>query len=81
MKAFRIAGRNFQCLKQRAHCFFFPVEGVQGGGHLIVGAGQVVGADVVDLVTALVDQFYKDVVARGGERWDTSSLIDLLCRP
>ena len=29
-------------------------------------------------VTALVDQFYKDVVARGGDRWDTSSLIDLL---
>lgn len=29
-------------------------------------------------VTALVDQFYKDVVARGGERWDTSSLITLL---
>jgi len=29
-------------------------------------------------VTALVDQFYKDVVARGGDRWDTSSLITLL---
>ena len=29
-------------------------------------------------VTALVDQFYKDVVARGGDRWDTSSLIKLL---
>jgi 3-hydroxyisobutyrate dehydrogenase-like beta-hydroxyacid dehydrogenase len=29
-------------------------------------------------VTALVDQFYKAVVARGGERWDTSSLIRLL---
>lgn len=29
-------------------------------------------------VTALVDQFYKDVIARGGDRWDTSSLIQLL---
>ncbi len=29
-------------------------------------------------VTALVDQFYMDVVARGGDRWDTSSLIRLL---
>ncbi len=29
-------------------------------------------------VTALVDQFYKEVVARGGDRWDTSSLIRLL---
>lgn len=26
-------------------------------------------------VTALVDQFYKDVQAMGGQRWDTSSLI------
>ncbi len=29
-------------------------------------------------VTALIDQFYAQVVARGGERWDTSSLINLL---
>ncbi|MFT3854021.1 MAG: NAD(P)-dependent oxidoreductase [Ilumatobacteraceae bacterium] len=29
-------------------------------------------------VTALVDQFYAQVVARGGRRWDTSSLINLL---
>ncbi len=29
-------------------------------------------------VTALVDQFYAQVVARGGRRWDTSSLIHLL---
>jgi 3-hydroxyisobutyrate dehydrogenase len=29
-------------------------------------------------VTALVDQFYKEVVARGGDRWDTSSLVALL---
>lgn len=29
-------------------------------------------------VTALVDQFYAAVQARGGGRWDTSSLIDLL---
>ncbi len=29
-------------------------------------------------VTALVDQFYSEVQARGGGRWDTSSLISLL---
>jgi 3-hydroxyisobutyrate dehydrogenase-like beta-hydroxyacid dehydrogenase len=29
-------------------------------------------------VTALVDQLYAQVVARGGRRWDTSSLIQLL---
>ena len=32
-------------------------------------------------VTALVDQFYQRVQERGGRRWDTSSLIDLLARP
>ena len=32
-------------------------------------------------LTALVDQFYSQVAARGGRRWDTSSLIDLLQRP
>ena len=29
-------------------------------------------------VTALVDQFYSQVIARGGRRWDTSSLAHLL---
>ena len=32
-------------------------------------------------LTALVDQFYKQIMARGGERWDTSSLIHLLQNP
>ncbi|MFV0309774.1 MAG: NAD(P)-dependent oxidoreductase [Desertimonas sp.] len=32
-------------------------------------------------VTALVDQLYAQVERRGGRRWDTSSLIDLLQRP
>jgi 3-hydroxyisobutyrate dehydrogenase len=32
-------------------------------------------------VTALVDQFYKDVQAMGGGRWDTSSLIRRLLIP
>jgi 3-hydroxyisobutyrate dehydrogenase len=31
-------------------------------------------------VTALIDQFYAQVQARGGNRWDTSSLIQLLAR-
>jgi 3-hydroxyisobutyrate dehydrogenase-like beta-hydroxyacid dehydrogenase len=29
-------------------------------------------------IAALVDQFYAQVVARGGQRWDTSSLMHLL---
>jgi len=31
-------------------------------------------------VTALVDQFYAQVQARGGNRWDTSSLMNLLTK-
>ena len=31
-------------------------------------------------VTALVDQFYTDVQAMGGGRWDTSSLIRRLTK-
>lgn len=32
-------------------------------------------------VTGLVDQLYAQIQQRGGERWDTSSLIDLLTNP
>ncbi|MCX7356353.1 MAG: NAD(P)-dependent oxidoreductase [Alphaproteobacteria bacterium] len=32
-------------------------------------------------VTALVDQFYAQIQARGGKRWDTSSLYHLLSKP
>jgi 3-hydroxyisobutyrate dehydrogenase-like beta-hydroxyacid dehydrogenase len=32
-------------------------------------------------MTELVDQFYERIQGRGGSRWDTSSLIDLLQRP
>jgi len=32
-------------------------------------------------VTALIDQFYERIQERGGNRWDTSSLIHLLMKP
>jgi 3-hydroxyisobutyrate dehydrogenase-like beta-hydroxyacid dehydrogenase len=32
-------------------------------------------------ITALVDQLYAQIQQRGGERWDTSSLVDLLANP
>jgi 3-hydroxyisobutyrate dehydrogenase-like beta-hydroxyacid dehydrogenase len=41
-------------------------------------------ADRLDVrlpLTALIDQFYKQVVERGGLRWDTSSLVHLLQNP
>ena len=32
-------------------------------------------------MTAVIDQFYKHVIERGGKRWDTSSLVQLLQQP
>ena len=32
-------------------------------------------------VTEIVDGFYQEIQSRGGRRWDTSSLIDLLAKP
>ena len=49
-------------------------KGPGGGQQLFVQLGAALP------VTALVDQFYKDVQAMGGGRWDTSSLIARLRR-
>ena len=56
--------------------FGFAVEWMRKDLGIVLDEADRNGARVP--VTALVDQFYKDVVARGGERWDTSSLIRLL---
>ena len=45
---------------------------------ICLSAADEVGASLP--VTALVDQFYKDVQRMGGGRWDTSSLIERLRR-
>jgi 3-hydroxyisobutyrate dehydrogenase-like beta-hydroxyacid dehydrogenase len=56
--------------------FGFAVEWMRKDLGIVLDEADRNGARVP--VTALVDQFYKDVVARGGDRWDTSSLIRLL---
>ena len=53
--------------------FGFAVEWMRKDLGIVLDEADRNGARVP--VTALVDQFYKDVVARGGERWDTSSLL------
>ena len=56
-------------------------NGVGGEGR---GKEEGIGLDTEDEsgaslpVTAVVDQFYKDVQALGGGRWDSSSLIKRL---
>ncbi|MGB7318920.1 MAG: NAD(P)-dependent oxidoreductase [Planktotalea sp.] len=51
----------------------FAVDWMRKDLGICLDAGDEVGASLP--VTALVDQFYKDVQKLGGGRWDTSSLI------
>ena len=56
----------------------FAVDWMRKDQAICLQAGDQLGAALP--VTALVDQFYKDVQAMGGGRWDTSSLIARLTR-
>lgn len=51
----------------------FAVDWMRKDLRICLDAAEETGAALP--VTALVDQFYKDVQAMGGGRWDTSSLI------
>ena len=51
----------------------FAVDWMRKDLGICLKTGDEIGAALP--VTALVDQFYKDVQAMGGGRWDTSSLI------
>lgn len=59
--------------------FGFAVEWMRKDLAIALAEGERLGAQMP--VTALVDQFYKRVVDRGGRRWDTSSLVELLQNP
>jgi 3-hydroxyisobutyrate dehydrogenase-like beta-hydroxyacid dehydrogenase len=59
--------------------FGFAVEWMRKDLAICLGEAECNGAQLP--VTGLVDQFYKQIVGRGGDRWDTSSLIQLLQRP
>jgi 3-hydroxyisobutyrate dehydrogenase-like beta-hydroxyacid dehydrogenase len=56
--------------------FGFAVDWMRKDLGLVLGEAKRNGARLP--VTALVDQFYADVQAMGGKRWDTSSLITRL---
>ena len=56
--------------------FGFAVDWMRKDLGLVLNEAQCNGARLP--VTALVDQFYADVQAAGGRRWDTSSLITRL---
>ncbi len=56
--------------------FGFAVDWMRKDLGICLGEARKNGANLP--VTALVDQFYSEIQARGGKRWDTSSLIALL---
>ena len=58
--------------------FGFAVDWMRKDLGICLDTADQIGAPLP--VTALVDQFYKDVQAMGGGRWDTSSLIERLRR-
>ncbi len=59
--------------------FGFAVDWMRKDLGIALAEGKSLGASLP--VAAQVDQFYAKVQARGGNRWDTSSLIDLLTNP
>ena len=59
--------------------FGFAVDWMRKDLSICLAEANEVGARLP--VTALVDQFYAEIQAMGGNRWDTSSLIRLLRNP
>jgi 3-hydroxyisobutyrate dehydrogenase len=58
--------------------FGFAVDWMRKDLGIVLGEARSNGARLP--VAALVDQFYAEVQAMGGKRWDTSSLIARLDR-
>lgn len=65
-------------MHDRKFDFGFAVEWMRKDLRIALAEARSNGAKLP--VTALVDQFYADVEATGGKRWDTSSLIARLTR-
>ena len=61
---------------ERRFDFGFAVDWMRKDLGLVLDEARRNGAQLP--VTALVDQFYADIQALGGQRWDTSSLIERL---
>ena len=69
---------RYQTMLEREFDFGFAVKWMRKDFSLVMGEAQRNGASLP--VTALVDQFYAEIVAMGGEGWDISSLIARLDR-
>jgi len=69
---------RYKTMAENKFDFGFAVEWMRKDLGICLGESRNNGAHLP--VTALVDQFYSEVQAMGGNRWDTSSLIALLER-
>lgn len=69
---------RYQTMAENRFDFGFAVDWMRKDLGICLAAANENGASLP--VTALVDQFYKDVQGMGGGRWDTSSLIARLRR-
>ncbi|WP_312530569.1 NAD(P)-dependent oxidoreductase [Paracoccus sp. (in: a-proteobacteria)] len=69
---------RFATMAENKFDFGFAVDWMRKDLGICLSAADENGASLP--VTALVDQFYKEVQAMGGGRWDTSSLIARLRR-
>jgi 3-hydroxyisobutyrate dehydrogenase len=67
---------RWQTMVQGKFDFGFAVDWMRKDLRIALEAARETGASTP--LTALVDQFYADVQAEGGHRWDTSSLISRL---
>ncbi len=75
--SWQMANRHKTMLEDRFD-FGFAVDWMRKDLGICLATARDVGASLP--VTALVDQFYAEVQAMGGNRWDTSSLIRRLTR-
>jgi 3-hydroxyisobutyrate dehydrogenase len=75
--SWQMANRHKTMLEDRFD-FGFAVDWMRKDLGICLATASDIGASLP--VTALVDQFYAEVQAMGGNRWDTSSLIRRLTR-
>jgi 3-hydroxyisobutyrate dehydrogenase len=64
---------RYATMIENKYDFGFAVDWMRKDLNIALGEARDLGAKLP--VTALVDQFYADVQALGGRRWDTSSLL------
>ena len=69
---------RYKTMNQGKYDFGFAVDWMRKDLGIVLDTANATGASLP--VTALVDQFYKDVQRMGGNRWDTSSLLARLER-